>query len=210
MIEHVAEREGDNWKLRDHVTDDELRALIADAKAEADAVDIEAEPDVVDPSEEFKRIVDEALGVPEAGAPAEGEAADGAGGAGGRGAEGGRGAGGWGSPHGKVSRAASLEGEGSVVRTLWQIAMFAAFAWPAAAAIANPNIVYILCDDLGYGDVHALNAARGKIATPHIDRLVSQGMTFTDAHSGSSVCTPTRYGILTGRYAWALRCRRAC
>jgi arylsulfatase A-like enzyme len=66
----------------------------------------------------------------------------------------------------------------------------------------QPNIVYVLCDDLGYGDVHCLNPQRGKIATPHADRMATQGMVFTDAHSGSSVCTPTRYGILTGRYAW--------
>jgi arylsulfatase A-like enzyme len=69
-------------------------------------------------------------------------------------------------------------------------------------ARGHPNIVYILCDDLGYGDVHALNPERGKIATPNIDRLISQGMVFTDAHAGSSVCTPSRYGILTGRYCW--------
>jgi arylsulfatase A-like enzyme len=66
----------------------------------------------------------------------------------------------------------------------------------------RPNIVYVLCDDLGYGDVHCLNLDRGKIATPCADRLASQGMVFTDAHGGSSVCTPTRYGILTGRYSW--------
>ncbi len=88
-------------------------------------------------------------------------------------------------------------------------------AWAAAAAAtlpcaraadapldSRPNIVYLLCDDLGYGDVAVLNPSRGKIATPNVDRLAAQGMTFTDAHSGSSVCTPTRYGILTGRYAW--------
>ena len=69
-------------------------------------------------------------------------------------------------------------------------------------AIARPNIILILADDLGYGDVQALNPSRGKIATPHLDRLSREGMTFTDAHSGSSVCTPTRYGLLTGRYAW--------
>ena len=67
---------------------------------------------------------------------------------------------------------------------------------------AQPNIVYILCDDLGYGDVHCLNPERGKIATPQMDRMAAQGMVFTDAHSSSSVCTPTRYGILTGRYNW--------
>lgn len=72
------------------------------------------------------------------------------------------------------------------------------------AAAAPPNVVYILCDDLGYGDVHCLNP-QGKIATPHMDRLGAGGMIFTDAHSSSSVCTPTRYGILTGRYNWRSR-----
>jgi arylsulfatase A-like enzyme len=66
----------------------------------------------------------------------------------------------------------------------------------------QPNIVYILADDMGYGDVHCLNPERGKIATPHMDRMAEEGMVFTDAHSSSSVCTPTRYGILTGRYNW--------
>ena len=70
--------------------------------------------------------------------------------------------------------------------------------------IKNPNIVYILADDLGYGDVSIYNSA-SKIKTPHIDQLASEGMRFTDAHSPSSVCTPTRYGILTGRYCWRSR-----
>jgi len=73
------------------------------------------------------------------------------------------------------------------------------------ADAAAPNIVIILADDLGYGDVQCLNPTRGKIPTPHLDRLAREGMTFTDAHSGSSVCTPTRYGLLTGRYAWRTR-----
>lgn len=64
-----------------------------------------------------------------------------------------------------------------------------------------PSVVYILCDDLGYGDVRCLNP-EGKIPTPHMDALAAGGMVFTDAHSGSSVCTPTRYGIMTGRYCW--------
>jgi len=68
----------------------------------------------------------------------------------------------------------------------------------------KPNIVYILCDDLGYGDVRCLNA-EGKIATPRMDALAREGMVFKDAHSGSAVCTPTRYGIMTGRYAWRSR-----
>lgn len=74
-----------------------------------------------------------------------------------------------------------------------------------AIAAGKPNIVYILCDDLGYGDVKCLGGERSKIATPNIDRLASQGMTFSEAHSSSSVCTPTRYGILTGRYNWRSR-----
>ena len=65
-----------------------------------------------------------------------------------------------------------------------------------------PNIVYVICDDLGYGDVHCLAPETSKIPTPNVDRLAAEGMTFTDAHSGSSVCTPTRYGIMTGRYSW--------
>lgn len=67
-----------------------------------------------------------------------------------------------------------------------------------------PNIVLILADDLGYGDVHALNP-QSKIPTPNLDALANEGIVFTDAHSNSAVCTPTRYGILTGRYAWRSR-----
>ena len=67
---------------------------------------------------------------------------------------------------------------------------------------SNPNIIYILADDMGYGDVQCLNPERGMIATPHMDRVAAEGMIFTDAHTTSSVCTPTRYGIITGRYNW--------
>ena len=62
-----------------------------------------------------------------------------------------------------------------------------------------PNVIYILADDLGYGD---LSHAGGKAPTPHCDRLAKEGMRFTDSHTTSSVCTPTRYGIVTGRYNW--------
>jgi arylsulfatase A len=71
-----------------------------------------------------------------------------------------------------------------------------------AGAGEKPNIVYIICDDLGYGDVQCLAPETSKIPTPNADRLASEGMIFTDAHSGSSVCSPTRYGIMTGRYSW--------
>ena len=71
----------------------------------------------------------------------------------------------------------------------------------AAAAAEKPNMVVILADDLGYGDVKCFNA-EGKIPTPNLDKIAAAGMIFTDAHSGSAVCSPTRYGLMTGRYAW--------
>ena len=67
------------------------------------------------------------------------------------------------------------------------------------AHAASPNIVCILSDDMGYGDPQH---AGGKVPTPHLDRLAAEGMRFTDAHTSSAVCTPTRYGLLTGRYNW--------
>ncbi len=70
-----------------------------------------------------------------------------------------------------------------------------------------PNIVYILADDLGYGDLGCYNT-ESKIPTPRLDQFATQGMRFTDAHSPSSVCTPTRYALLTGRYAWRTRLQR--
>jgi len=87
--------------------------------------------------------------------------------------------------------------------------MLAVFCWSPWRLLAAPppNIVFILADDLGYGDLRCLNPD-GKIATPQLDRLAAAGMTFTDAHSSSSVCTPTRYGLLTGRYNWRSRLQR--
>jgi len=71
----------------------------------------------------------------------------------------------------------------------------------------SPNIIYILADDLGYGDVSAMNE-QAAWKTQHIDRIASEGMRFTDAHTGSAVCTPTRYGVLTGRYSWRTRMKQ--
>lgn len=73
-----------------------------------------------------------------------------------------------------------------------------------SSEINAPNVVYILADDMGYGDLSSLNPESG-IQTPHMDKIVKEGVHFTDAHTNSSVCTPTRYGILTGRYAWRSR-----
>ena len=91
-------------------------------------------------------------------------------------------------------------------RSVWRcFAVLLAIA--AAAAAREPNVVVILADDLGFGDVAALNP-ESRIPTPNLDALASQGMTFVDAHTPSSVCTPTRYGLLTGRYAWRTRLKR--
>jgi arylsulfatase A-like enzyme len=88
------------------------------------------------------------------------------------------------------------------------VALIVGFLFAGTAVAADParkpNVVIILADDLGYGDVKALNPG-GKIPTPHLDRLASQGMAFTDAHTPSAVCTPSRYGLLTGRYCWRSR-----
>jgi arylsulfatase A-like enzyme len=87
--------------------------------------------------------------------------------------------------------------------SLLAVALFAGFA----SAADKPNIVYILADDLGYGDLGCYNS-QSKIPTPNLDRLAQQGMRFTDAHAPSSVCTATRYALLTGRYAWRSRLQR--
>jgi len=71
-----------------------------------------------------------------------------------------------------------------------------------------PNIVFIMADDMGYGDVSCYNP-ESAIPTPNMDRLAREGMRFTDAHSPSAVCTPTRYGVLTGRYCWRPRLKES-
>lgn len=82
--------------------------------------------------------------------------------------------------------------------------ILAGFGFANGAKAETPNIVVILADDLGYGDVKCYNP-QSKIPTPRLDRLAREGMRFTDAHSASSVCTPTRYALLTGRYPWRTR-----
>lgn len=72
---------------------------------------------------------------------------------------------------------------------------------------SQPNIVFIMADDMGYGDVRVLNP-ESKIPTPHLDQFANEGMLFADAHTPSAVCTPTRYGVMTGRYCWRGRLKR--
>lgn len=74
----------------------------------------------------------------------------------------------------------------------------------ANAQDTKPNIIFIMADDLGYGDI-SCNNPDSKISTPNIDRLAANGIRFTDAHSGAALSTPTRYGVLTGRYSFRSR-----
>jgi arylsulfatase A-like enzyme len=90
----------------------------------------------------------------------------------------------------------------------WTLPTVLALHTSLAAAAARPNVVVIYADDLGYGDVQGYNPERGKIPTPRIDRLAAQGMAFTDAHSSSGVCSPSRYTLLTGRYHWRTRLQK--
>ena len=90
------------------------------------------------------------------------------------------------------------------ILTILALAPFSRAPAQSAAAACPPNIVYILADDLGYGDVHCYNA-QSKIPTPHLDRLAREGLRFTDAHAPDAVCSPTRYGVLTGRYCFRSR-----
>jgi len=98
-----------------------------------------------------------------------------------------------------------LSNRQSVMKTLSSLVLALATVCAADAAKPKPNLLIIYADDLGYGDVQCYNPERGKIPTPHIDKLAAQGMRFTDGHSSSAVCSPSRYALLTGRYHWRTR-----
>lgn len=78
----------------------------------------------------------------------------------------------------------------------------AILALAGMAHATPPNIIFILTDDLGYGDVNCYGADTNLLQTPRIDQLAAEGIRFTDGHSPSSTCTPSRYSFLTGEYAW--------
>jgi arylsulfatase A len=90
----------------------------------------------------------------------------------------------------------------TLILALQSVCLLFAQTTAHSADATRPNIVYILADDLGYGDVGCYKKMPGKIPTPNIDRIAAEGVRCTDAHSPSSVCSPTRYALLTGRYAW--------
>lgn len=95
----------------------------------------------------------------------------------------------------------------AVILRAFVLAVALVAALPGAAAAERPNIVIFLMDDMGYGDARVYNP-QSRIPTPALDRLAAEGMRFTDAHSPSSVCTPTRYALMTGRYAWRTRLKQ--
>jgi arylsulfatase A-like enzyme len=71
----------------------------------------------------------------------------------------------------------------------------------AATASEKPNVIIFFMDDMGYGDCRAYNS-ESKVALPNIERLCANGIRFTDAHSPSAVCAPSRYSVMTGNYPW--------
>jgi arylsulfatase A-like enzyme len=99
-----------------------------------------------------------------------------------------------------------LKAAGSLAAA-WALSGCESLKTATARTPRHPNIVFILADDMGYGDIQALNP-QSRISTPHLNKLAEEGLVFTDAHSGSAVCTPTRYGVVTGRYCWRSRLKR--
>ena len=99
----------------------------------------------------------------------------------------------------------------AICRLTLLLTLFAAHLLDCRPLVAEqaslPNIVVILADDMGYGDIQALNK-KSTIPTPNLNRMATEGLTFTDGHSPSEVCTPTRYGLLTGRYCWRSRLKQ--
>lgn len=94
----------------------------------------------------------------------------------------------------------------SVVITALTLFIYTNYGW-SKSYNDRPNVVVILADDMGYGDIQSLNP-HSKIPTPNLDGLAKSGMRFIDAHSPSAVCTPTRYGLVTGRYCWRTNLKR--
>ena len=91
------------------------------------------------------------------------------------------------------------------------LALAITIAWPSAALAAkrdaHPNIIFVMADDMGYGDLQSYNP-ESKIETPHLARLAKEGRRFTDAHAPAAVCVPTRYGLMTGRYPFRMKLGR--
>jgi arylsulfatase A-like enzyme len=92
-------------------------------------------------------------------------------------------------------------------KSISKVFFFIAIFGTTLTAIAQentqkPNIVFILADDFGYSSLNSYGADKNLVRTPHIDRIADNGMRFTNASTPASICTPTRYGFITGRYSW--------
>ncbi len=94
-----------------------------------------------------------------------------------------------------------------MIKRLLRLCFFLCLGTPCVQSAEKPNVIFVLADDLGIGDIAPTNPDC-KIKTPHLQTMADEGITFLDAHSSSSVCTPTRYGLLTGRYNWRSRLAR--
>ncbi|MEP3481001.1 MAG: arylsulfatase [Fuerstiella sp.] len=94
-----------------------------------------------------------------------------------------------------------------MIRILLTLFAYGNLSLISATEPQQPNVVIIYTDDQGYGDVSSMNAD-AKFQTPNYDRLAREGISFTNAHSSDTVCTPSRYGLLTGRYAWRTRLKK--
>ncbi len=88
-----------------------------------------------------------------------------------------------------------------MVRIAFFVGIVFSFVFQTNAKLNKPNILILYADDLGYGDLKVLNS-KSKIPTPNLEKLAKGGMVFTDGHSSSGICTPSRYALLTGRYHW--------
>ena len=94
-----------------------------------------------------------------------------------------------------------------MIKRIFLLEIALLFVVTAHANLHQPNVIVIYTDDQGYGDVSALNP-QSKFKTPNLDRLAREGIAFTHGHSSDSVCTPSRYGLLTGRYAWRTKLKK--
>ncbi|WP_018631158.1 sulfatase family protein [Niabella aurantiaca] len=94
-----------------------------------------------------------------------------------------------------------------VPTVFWTVVLWSMAAAAQTRPADRPNVIFIMADDMGYGDPHCYNKESG-IPTPNMDRLAAGGMRFTDAHSASSVCTPSRYSVINGKYAWKSRLKK--
>jgi len=94
-----------------------------------------------------------------------------------------------------------------MIKRIFLLGIALLYVVTAHANLHKPNVIVIYTDDQGYGDVSALNP-QSKFKTPNLDRLAREGIAFTHGHSSDSVCTPSRYGLLTGRYAWRTKLKK--